>query len=367
MAEEAFQPNWFSKPGDTLANLMERKALSPSDIADLLGRNTEIVYGLLAGTVAIDESIANQLANNVGGSPSFWTTRQTQFEESLDRAAETLTTKQARAWLKSIPLKDMMEAGWIASSKDINNMVKFSLLFFDVVDPDEWRARYTAFSNIFSFRTSPSFESKMGAVAAWLRKGEIQASTIPCGPWSPDKLRARLSDIRVLTKAKNPDYFIPKLRTVCAELGIAIVFVRAPSGCKASGAARFLSNSKGMIILSFRHLSDDHFWFSFFHEIGHLLLHEEGQTFIDGDDTDQSQKEIEANTFAGGVLIPAERRDELLQLRPRSTNVIRFATSIGTSPGIVVGQMQHLGILARNQLNHLKRRYTWEQLAAVCS
>jgi Zn-dependent peptidase ImmA (M78 family) len=202
----------------------------------------------------------------------------------------------------------------------------------------------------------------VGALSAWLPQGEIQAGAISCADWNADRFREQLNDIRVLTKAKNPNYFIPKLRTMCAEVGVAVVFVRAPSGCRASGATRFLSSSKAMIILSFRHLSDDHFWFTFFHEAGHLLLHGDRSTFIDGAMTDHTEKESEANTFSAGVLVPHARLDALMNLRPRMPDVIRFGLSIGVSPGIVVGQMQHLELIGPGQLNHLKRRYNWEQI-----
>jgi Zn-dependent peptidase ImmA (M78 family) len=120
-----------------------------------------------------------------------------------------------------------------------------------------------------------------------------------------------------------------------------------------------------MIILSFRHLSDDHFWFTFFHEAGHLLLHGENSTFVDGEEVDKTEKEKEANAFSSGALVPYDRLDELMNLQSRSLSVIRFAVSIGVSSGIVVGQMQHMGLIGPGQLNHLKRRYDWEQISNV--
>jgi Zn-dependent peptidase ImmA (M78 family) len=117
-----------------------------------------------------------------------------------------------------------------------------------------------------------------------------------------------------------------------------------------------------MIVLSFRYLSDDQFWFSFFHEIGHLLLHGDKSTFVDGDAADLTEREREANGFSAGVLIPQPRQDELMNLRSRAREVIRFAVSVGVSPGIVVGQMQHRQIIGPQQFNGLKRRYGWDEI-----
>lgn len=360
-----FQPDWFSRPGDTLTTLMTKKGLSPRALAERLNYNVEEVHGLLSGILSIDYKIARDLAENVGGSQGFWQRRQSQFEINLDRLARALPPEEARAWARLLPIKEMKEAGWVRDPRNPLEVARSLLSFFDVDGLDDWRDRYTAFKNAFAFRTSSSFESKIGALATWLRAGEIQAAMIHCRPWSPSAFRELLPNIRVLTKARNPEYFVPRLRQMCAEIGVAVTFVRAPAGCRASGAARFLSPTKAMIVLSFRYLSDDHFWFTFFHEAAHLLLHGSNSTFVDGEVSEHSTKEEEANTFAAGVLVPSDRLEELMILSPRMEPVIRFALSIGVSPGIVVGQMQHRRVVGPHQLNRLKRRYDWQQIMSA--
>jgi Zn-dependent peptidase ImmA (M78 family) len=100
-----------------------------------------------------------------------------------------------------------------------------------------------------------------------------------------------------------------------------------------------------------------------FHELGHLLLHDCSATFIDGEVDAVTQQEREANEFAASTLIPPERRDQLLDLKPKRESVIRFALSVGISPGIVVGQLQHNGVIKQNQLNYLKRHFDWSQIS----
>ena len=91
-------------------------------------------------------------------------------------------------------------------------------------------------------------------------------------------------------------------------------------------------------------------------------------TFIDGIEGEEGvsdEMEKQANEFSERVLIPENRRDELMDLRPGRDSIIRFAYSVGVSPGIVVGQMQHHKIINRNQMNFLKRRFRWEQVEAA--
>lgn len=363
---QQFAPDWFSPPGSTIAMLMARKNLSSGELARRMNSDRSFVLRIISGTERIEEAVAKRLATALGGTPSFWTTRQAKFEAALDRTASKLAPEAAKTWLRTLPLKDMNDAGWIACHSK-SNLLQAALAYFSVATPDEWRDRYTAHATTFSYRTSEAFQSKLGALAAWLRQGELQASGIACAKWNAAKFKEVLREIRGLTRLKEPAKFIGRLRSLCADAGVAVVFIKAPTGCRASGATRFITPEKAMIILSFRHLSDDHFWFSFFHEAGHLLLHSPGATFVDGEAAELTEKEKEANAFAASSLIPMSEHERMLNLRGNMNAVLRFAVSQGIAPGIVVGQLQHNGVISPSQLNGLKRRYTWEQVQSAIS
>ncbi len=361
---QQFAPDWFSPPGSTIAMLMARQNLTSGELARRLNADSSFVLRIISGTEPIEKAVAIRLADALGGTPSFWTARQSRFEAALDRTARKLAPEVAKTWLRTLPLKDMNDAGWIAC-RSKSDLLHAALAYFSVMTPDEWRDRYAAHATTFSYRTSEAFESKLGALAAWLRQGELQASSVKCATCSPSKFREALVAIRGLTRLKEPAKFISHLRSFCAAAGVAVVFIKAPTGCRASGATRFITPDKAMLILSFRHLSDDHFWFSFFHEAGHLLLHSPGATFVDGDAAELTEKEREANSFAASSLIPMSEHERMLNLRSNMNAVVRFAVSLGIAPGIVVGQLQHHGVISPSQLNGLKRRYTWDQVQSA--
>src|SRR5262249_51187056 len=158
-----------------------------------------------------------------------------------------------------------------------------------------------------AFRTSATFDSQPGAIAAWLRQGEYEAGKIHCDRWDPDAFRQQLQVIRGLTREREPEVFLPELKRLCACCGVAVVApLRAPKGCRASGASWFRSPGRPLLMLSFRYLTDDHLWFTFFHEAAHLLLHGDRSLFLEGEDRETSKEEEEANTFAANTLIPTE-------------------------------------------------------------
>lgn len=366
MAEAGFNPNWFSKPGDTLSVLMHRQSLSAVEVAALLDRDVRTVKGLIAGFVSIDDQLAESIAAHIGGSSQFWRKRQYAYDAALRGAAERFSNEARSEWFKQLPLAEIAEFTG-AERRSADAMLASSLAYFGVSDADEWQSRYAQSLENVAFRTSRSFVAHVGATAAWLRRGELEASMMTCGVWNAGNLADRLSDIRRLARAKAPGYFLPRLRQLCAEVGVAVVVVKAPVGCRASGATRFISPDRAMINLSLRYRSDDHFWFTVFHEIGHLLLHGEDATFVDGDATAQDAREEEANAFAADLLIPEDRHEELFALTARREPVLRFAASLGIPPGVVVGQAQHRDILAPRQLNYLKRRFEWSEVEAALS
>jgi len=355
-----FQPDWASAPGDTIADILEERNLLPTEFARRLGHTLPQARDLLEGRQPISNDLARKLEQVLGASEAFWINREAQYRQDLARVRDEKASKARGDWLRELPLKDMIGFGWIRpESTSLKAKEAACLEFFNVPDVSAWHDTYKGAFEMAAFRMSASFKSNPGAVAAWLRQGEIEASSIVCGPWDAEKFKDTLGKIRPLTWKKSPSLFIPKLRELCAACGVAVVIVRAPTGCRASGATRFLSPTKALLLLSFRYLSDDHFWFTLFHEAGHLILHGKDTLFLEGVDMVTTKQEEEANSFAADTLVPPEDKPALLSLPRDGRAVLKFAHRVGISPGIVVGQLQHLGRLQPNQLNSLKRRFRW--------
>lgn len=355
VSSQEFQPDWASSPGDTIADILEERNISMVEFAQRIGHKPEDAKDLLQGRASITIAVARRLERFLGASVEFWMSRDYQYRN--DTARLHVAEKD---WITQLPLGDMIKFGWITPVPLPSDELDACLRFFNVPSVQAWHEAYAYVHKMVAFRTSPSFDPWPASVATWLRQGEIEGGAIDCGPWDAKRFQSSLADIRSLTRQKNPRLFLPELQKRCAKSGVAVVVVRASTGCRASGATRFLSPNKALLLLSFRHLTDDHFWFSFFHEAGHLLLHGKKQLFLEGVDTPSTSEEAEANEFAAFTLIPSEFQQALLDLPVNGRVVIRFAVRIGVSPGIIVGQLQHLKIIRLNQLNRLKRRFRWE-------
>ena len=357
---QAFEPDWAIAPGATIANILDQRDLEHKDFAWEIDVPVDDLPALFEGRLAIDEGFAKRLERVLGVSADFWLVREAQFRSDVQSLAERVQPDEARAWLRRFPLKDMAEYGWINQHDSLKDKVSECFRFFDVFSIQQYEKRVGSLAEATKFRTSASFKSKPDSLNAWLRFGQLQAEATTCAKWNPELLKKLLPEMRKLPQIRNSGIFLPKLRALCARAGVALVIARAPSGCRASGATMVLrKKQKALLLLSFRHLSDDHFWFSFFHECGHLILHSEYELVVEGEPHQDESIEDEANHFAEEVLLPPPWRQLLTTLTANRNEVIRFAVRAGVSPGIVVGQMQHRGMINHNYLNYLKRRYKW--------
>ena len=349
MADETgFQPDWATSPAETIRRALIRRGWSIADLAHAMGVEEDVASALAEGDIEIDERNARGLAAAFNTSANFWQERQKQYSHDTDRLKQASIEK---AWLRELPLRDMLKFGWIKAYQNDAQKISAVLQFFGVSDLSEWKSRYRTDLAAAAFRTSLTFTSNPVSTAAWLRWADLQASEIVCSPWDADLFRSALKKIRSLTRRKHPDQFLPELVRICAECGVAVVIARAPEGCRASGATRFISPSKAMIVMSFRYRSDDHFWFTFLHEAAHLLLHGKKALFLEDGSDVTAEAENEANEFASMLLIPPSSKIEFERLGASVKNILRFAMKEGISPGVVVGQLQHHDRLPHNRLN----------------
>lgn len=354
----AFNPDWLSPPGETISDILHERNVTAQTFAGTIGKPVDEVLGLIEGREIITPCLARKLESTLGGSVQFWLAREKRYREGLKTFASLANDSDTQRWVESLPFKDMVRFGWVPTAKDLPEKVIACLRFFGVRDLSAWKQSYKPVLESAVFRTSAAFESTPGAVAAWFRRGEQESASITCESWNVERLHQVLKDLRALTREPDPKVFLPRVRELLCACGVAVVVLRAPAGCRASGATRFITAKKALMLLSFRHLSDDQFWFSVFHEAGHLLLHKD-RVMVDAPDMPSSKEEEEANAFAAKILVPDEFKTEMLRLPVDGRAVMRFARRIGVSPGIIVGQMQHLGRLTHRQLNNLKRRYDW--------
>lgn len=349
-----YEPDYAVAPGRTLRETIDSLGIDQRELAARTGLSAKHINQVIKGVAPIAHDTAIRFERVTGVPARMWNNLEANYREQLTRMAEKERLRDALQWLRSIPTKELIRRGAIEECSDRVGLLEAVLCFFGVATVDAWNQIWLAPSH--SLRKSPAFEAKPGPMATWLRLGELEARAIECRPFDKSTFKEALTEIRGLT-TELPETFAPRMKELCARAGVATVLVLELRGAPASGATRWLTPRKAMIQLSLRYKTNDQFWFSFFHEAGHILCDGKKETFVDGELADD-EREACANRFAANHLIPTNCSRELPRLQTGAA-VESFARRIDLAPGIVVGRLQHEGILQHNQLNGLKRRFQW--------
>ena len=360
----SFQPNYAAPPGETLRETLEFLAMTQAQLADRTGRPKKTINEIISGKAAITAETALQLERVLGVPASFWSNLERNYQETLARLKEEEELHSHKEWLKKFPAAAITKFGWLPKEDSPVRKLKVLLNFFGVAGVEEWIALWQ--SPQAAYRSSVSFQRNPYAVAAWLRQGEIEAQKRECNVYNVNSFKTSLNRVRGLT-LEPPEKFEPEMKNLFDEAGVAIVFVRELPGTRVYGATRWLSPTKALIQLSLRGKSDDHLWFTFFHEAGHILLHGKKDVFIEAKgegcrETDTNDKECQADKFSQDFLIPSEKYQVFKENGQFTLLAIKqFANELGIAPGIVVGRLQHDKVIQFSKANNLKKRFRFAE------
>ena len=353
-----YYPDEVSAPGETLRETLEERGMTQAELAVRMNRPEKTLSEIINGKAAVTPETAIQLELALGIPADFWLSRESRYRESLSRRQHEADLGAQAEWAAQFPTGKMIRYGWIDKQKNTSSEVRELLAFFNVASAEGWKELDTA--TRARFRQSKTFECDSAALAAWLQQGLREAASVRTEAFSGDAFRNCLMAIRHLTREKRPEVFVPRLQEACSRAGVAAVFIPELPRTRVSGATRWITPTKALIQLSLRYETNDHLWFTFFHEAGHILLHKKREIFLEADGGD-SKDELEANRFAADMLIPPEEYKAFVEGGVKSKHQVReFATRIDIAEGIVVGRLQHDGVIPHDYFNGLKIRYRWD-------
>lgn len=369
----AYRPESFASPGETLKEYLDEEGISQADLSRRTGISTKHVNQIIQGAATLSPDTAVRLHQATGIPAISWSQLEAAWQTHQSEIDNREKLEKQISWVSNFPVSYMHKVGILRDTKSSWENLQAILRFFGVTSPDvaqrAWREYRTA------FRRSALVDGDEYAVATWLRLCERAAREIECSNYSKQRLVEALPELRQLT-TQPPHTWTEELPSACSELGVALVFKPALKNTHVSGVTRWLTPEKAMIALSDRFKTDDTFWFSFFHEIGHLILHGKRLTFLDdpnpdsgaeeadelllhGDSRshDKAASEIEADDFARNTLIPDALFNEFVSptLAADSKPIIQFAKKTGVSPGIVLGRLQHEGIVPWSRWRSMKK------------
>jgi HTH-type transcriptional regulator/antitoxin HigA len=353
-----YRPDYAVPPGWVLQERLEAYGISHAEFARRCGRSPKLISEIIAGKAPLEPETALQFEKVLGVDASVWLGIEADHQLHKVREASEERAAASADWAKRFPIADLLKRECIERPASSSDAVSKLLRFFGVATIDAWRLRYSRAS--VAYRHSKAFKSDEAAVATWLRLGELVAESQECAEYHQGRFKQATSEVRYFTRDPVCQA-IPRARELCNKAGVALAIIKPLPKTSLSGAAWWLSPRKAVIQLSARYRTDDHLWFTFFHECAHILLHSKKSVFVDEEKAQGGDEETEADQWACSALVPQREWDQFVATKPRSKAAIQdFADKQGIAPGIVVGMLQHNRCLPWSHLNNLKVRFEWK-------
>ena len=334
-------------PGVTLDEKLAEMGMGIKEFALRVSKPEKTIIAVISGKSSITTEMAVSFENVTKIPASFWLRKQQAYDEYLVRKRrEELAVKSAE-WMKKFPVREMMKRGWLETAETVEGKVQSLLSFFAISSEKAWEDYYLNQELKVVFRISLSRAADPYAISAWLRQGEIMAKGMTVDrEFDGTVLKNKLNEMKALMVSEAQDFF-PKLQSLCSDCGVKLLLIGCLPKAPVNGATRWIGNAP-VIQLSDRYKRYDIFWFTFFHEIAHILLHGKKEVFLE-DVTDMETdllKEKEADAFSSEILLPQSAEKEIIQSKDYSGRALKEAAKrFGTHPSVIVGRLQHKKVI----------------------
>lgn len=336
-------------PGETIKEQINQISMTQKELAIRMDLSEKHLSHLINGDVFLTQDVAYKLEMVLGLPASFWNNLESIYREDLKRIEEETKLEDEKKILKKLPYLEMSKLTWVPvirreEEKIINLRKFFEVADLKIIEND------VLFPRLACRRLSLTEKSDY-ALLCWIQKAKLEARKIETDKISISSLKGKLTFFRELTK-EEPETFLPILREELAKCGIALVVLPHLKGSYLQGATCLIKN-KIIVGLTLRGKTNDKFWFSFFHELAHIIL-----GHLDKGEGLTPKEEKEADLFAENVLIPSDSYISFVKVRDYTPTAIKtFASSLNINPALIVGRLQKDKIIGQEENNSLKKRF----------
>ena len=337
----------LSCPGDTIIDTLEAIGMSQTELAERLGRTPKYLTDLVKGKAHITSEVAQGLERVLGVPAEGWLNLERKYQDEQMKIKALRFGQECIAWVEKFPLPFLKKKGIIPNTRKKEEMVEPLLSFFRVASPREHSQIYNQKSGAFKIELRHTTESE--AISVWLRLGELDADSISLSAFDKKKLKSSIPDMQDIS-FRMDSIWMNELHDVCASCGVALSYTPCISKAPIYGAARWIkNNSVPLIQVTDRGKDMNKFWFSFYHELGHIILHGKKDIFIDGLTEDElkqdEEKETEADVFAAKTLLNGNYRrklESMLKSQVTTSYIKKLSQKWHVHPSILVSQLQRL-------------------------
>jgi HTH-type transcriptional regulator/antitoxin HigA len=349
----AYQPKRALHPGLTIQRTLDALGMTQKRLSERTGLSEKHLSQIINGEASITADTALLLENALGGGESYWLNLDKNYRETKARIEQEERVAAEIPLLSNFPYNDLVKANQVVDTRVLPERVKSLWRFFGVNS-----LTYIPSTEAVAYRRRDGEDVRPEALAAWLRMGELESAQLQLTEYKETSLKNKLPEIKKMTASNEKDFF-EKLQDMLANVGVALVAVPHFKNTQVHGATRWIGRNP-LIQLSIRGRDADKFWFTLFHEIGHILQHSKKEQYLEYNKVEKNNDETEADIFAQRVLISdADYREFISAGKFSEQAIIKFAQQQVIDAGIVVGRLKRDGLVGYQQFQHLHRKLAW--------
>ncbi|NHZ85539.1 MAG: HigA family addiction module antidote protein, partial [Planctomycetia bacterium] len=323
-------------PGITLKDTLDTLKMSQKELSHRTGLTEKTISQIINGKNPITLESSLKFERVLGVSKELWINLQIKYDQDKLRIESQKRLEDEIQFLKQYSCyHELAKLNYVKDTRRKNERVEELLRFFSVDS-----LKFVEDTYPVNFRITKHSNINVKSIIAWLRMGEIEAKDIKTKNFKKKKLNTCIPLLRKLTR-EDPRQYSSKLQDILAECGIILVYVPHLKNTYVNGATKWLSPNRALIQLSLRNKWSDIFWFTLFHELGHLYYGKKQPT-IDYDGKQNSEEEEIADNFAMNNLINRYKYEEFftnIDFKMLGTQIYKFANEIGVDVSIVAGRI----------------------------
>lgn len=348
-------------PGEFLEETIEEIGMTQAELSKRLGRPQQAINEIIKGKKSITPETALELEDVLGIPSHIWIGLESEYQMVLAKKEELKQMEEESKLLEKFPYADLVKLGFVKGTRKVVEKVDELKRFFGVAKLIQIPQVKTYEA---AFRVANQDNISNEAIASWIQAIRLKAKEVETEKFDKKKLKENLSKIKTLMNIEL-NQAIKEIKEILNSCGIALVMMPHFKNTKVHGATFWLDNDKAVIAMTLRGSFSDVFWFSFFHEIGHILLHPKREVFLEDEYSNQKLKkqEDEADKFASEILISKKDYNEFISANKLTkSSVISFSEKLDIKPSIIVGRLMHDQIIKFNdyEFSSLRDRYKWK-------
>lgn len=344
----AFHPGYYIK------EIVEESGLTQEDFAKRLNTTPKNLSILIRGEQSLSIDIATKLSRMLGTTVAYWLNLQQAYDALVAEFISEEELQKEREVFKHIDYKYFIDNfGFPNLYKNVDAQIKLVREFLRVASLTVLRENDLA----VSFRSYSENLNESNTIKANVMVQIAINKVLKAEAPKYNKKKFERAIEYSLTQTTNHAGFFPLIKKAFQEAGVIIVALPNLSGSGISGATKRV-DGKILLMVNDRKKYADTFWFTLFHEIGHIINGDYGITF----ENNKNLAESDADYYAQNKLIPLDKYEEFIRRRQLFTEeVIRdFAEEIDRDPGIVLGRLQNDGLVSfkeRDLSDKLRQKY----------